>query len=82
MINLDELKKKIEELKLKKDKIQFELNKEKKINDNLIKKNKERNNIINKLKNIYLKDTDNQPNEEIEIDDLSEINILLKRSIK
>ena len=82
LINLDELKKKIEELKLKKDKIQFELNKEKKINDNLIKKNKERNNIINKLKNIYLKDTDNRPNEEIEIDDLSEINILLKRSIK
>ena len=82
LINLDELKKKIEELKLKKDKIQFELNKEKKINEDLIKKNKERNNIINKLKNIYLKDTDNRPNEEIEIDDLSEINILLKRSIK
>ena len=82
LINLDELKKKIKDLKLKKEKIQFALNKEKKINEDLIKKNKERNNIINKLKNIYLKDTDNQPNEEIEIDDLSEINILLKRSIK
>ena len=82
LINLDELKKKIKDLKLKKEKIQFELNKEKKINEDLIKKNKERNNIINKLKNIYLKDTDNRPNEEIEIDDLSEINILLKRSIK
>ena len=38
LINLDELKKKIKDLKLKKEKIQFALNKEKKINEDLIKK--------------------------------------------
>ena len=70
---INELKNKIEELKSKKDKILFKLNKERKINEDLIKTNKEKKNIINKLKNIYFKDFDNKQNEEIEIDDLSGI---------
>ena len=77
---INELKNKIEELKSKKDKILFKLNKERKINEDLIKTNKEKQNIINKLKNIYFKDFDNKQNEEIEIDDLSGINILLNNS--
>ena len=74
------LKNKIEELKSKKDKILFKLNKERKINEDLMKTNKEKKNLINKLKNIYFKDFDNKQNEEIEIDDLSGINILLNNS--
>ena len=70
---INELKNKIEELKSKKDKILFKLNKERKINEDLIKTKKEKKNIINKLKNIYFKDFDNKQNEEIEIDDLSGI---------
>ena len=77
---INELKNKIEELKSKKDKILFKLNKERKINEDLMKTNKEKKNIINKLKNIYFKDFDNKQNEEIEIDDLSGINILLNNS--
>jgi hypothetical protein len=77
---INELKNKIEELKSKKDKILFKLNKEKKINEDLMKTNKEKKNIINKLKNIYFKDFDNKQNDEIEIDDLSGINILLNNS--
>ena len=77
---INELKNKIEELKSKKDKILFKLNKERKINEDLIKTNKEKQNIINKLKNIYFKDFDNKQNDEIEIDDLSGINILLNNS--
>ena len=77
---INELKNKIEELKSKKDKILFKLNKERKINEDLIKTNKEKKNIINKLKNIYFKDFDNKQNDEIEIDDLSGINILLNNS--
>ena len=70
---INELKNKIEELKSKKDKILFKLNKERKINEDLMKTNKEKKNIINKLKNIYFKDFDNKQNDEIEIDDLSGI---------
>ena len=77
---INELKNKIEVLKSKKDKILFKLNKERKINEDLMKTNKEKKNIINKLKNIYFKDFDNKQNEEIEIDDLSGINILLNNS--
>ena len=77
---INELKNKIEELKSKKDKILFKLNKEKKINEDLMKTNKEKKNLINKLKNIYFKDFDNKQNDEIEIDDLSGINILLNNS--
>ena len=77
---INELKNKIEELKSKKDKILFKLNKERKINEDFIKTNKEKKIIINKLKNIYFKDFDNKQNGEIEMDDLSGINILLNNS--
>ncbi len=77
---INELKNKIEVLKSKKDKILFKLNKERKINEDLMKTNKEKKNLINKLKNIYFKDFDNKQNDEIEIDDLSGINILLNNS--
>ena len=48
----EELKKKIEELKMKKEKIIFEYNNAKKTNDELMRKNEENKKKINKLKNI------------------------------
>lgn len=48
----EELKKKIEELKMKKEKILFKLNKAKKTNEELMAKNDENKKIINKIKNI------------------------------
>ena len=75
-LEIVDLKKKIEELKLKKENLLFKLNKEKKINEDLIKKNKDKTKILNKLKNICLNANDDI--EENEIDDLNEINILFK----
>ena len=68
-LEIVDLKKKIEELKLKKEKLLFKLNKEKKINEDLIKKNKDKTKILNKLKNICLNANDDI--EENEIDDLN-----------
>ena len=70
-IEIIDLKKKIEELKLKKENLLFKLNKEKKINEDLIKKNNDKTKIINKFKNICFNENDDM--EEIEIDDLNEI---------
>ena len=70
-LEIVDLKKKIEELKLKKENLLFKLNKEKKINEDLIKKNKDKTKILNKLKNICLNEDDDI--EENEIDDLNEI---------
>ena len=70
-IEIIDLKKKIEELKLKKENLLFKLNKEKKINEDLIKKNNDKTKIINKFKNICFNENDDM--EEIEIDDLTEI---------
>ena len=75
-LEIVDLKKKIDELKLKKENLLFKLNKEKKINEDLIKKNKDKTKILNKLKNICLNANDDI--EENEIDDLNEINILFK----
>ena len=75
-IEIIDLKKKIEELKLKKENLLFKLNKEKKINEDLIKKNNDKTKIINKFKNICFNENDDM--EEIEIDDLNEINFLFK----
>ena len=75
-IEIIDLKKKIEELKLKKENLLFKLNKEKKINEDLIKKNNDKTKIINKFKNICFNENDDM--EEIEIDDLNEINSLFK----
>ena len=57
-IEIVDLKKKIEELKFKKENLLFKLNKEKKINEDLIKKNSDKTIIINKLKNICLSEND------------------------
>ena len=70
-LEIVDLKKKIDELKLKKENLLFKLNKEKKINEDLIKKNKDKTKILNKLKNICLNANDDI--EENEIDDLNEI---------
>ena len=70
-IEIIDLKKKIEELKLKKENLLFKLNKEKKIYEDLIKKNNDKTKIINKFKNICFNENDDM--EEIEIDDLNEI---------
>ena len=70
-LEIVDLKKKIDELKLKKENLLFKLNKEKKINEDLIKKNKDKTKILNKLKNICLNEDDDI--EENEIDDLNEI---------
>ena len=74
----EDIKKKIDELKLKKEKILFKLNKEKKINEDLIRRNNDKNKIINKLKNICLNrndffNTKNQEgdNEDNEIDNIN-----------
>ena len=75
-IEIIDLKKKIEELKLKKENLLFKLNKEKKINEDLIIKNNDKTKIINKFKNICFNENDDM--EEIEIDDLNEINFLFK----
>ena len=75
-LEIVDLKKKIDELKLKKENLLFKLNKEKKINEDLIKKNKDKTKILNKLKNICLNANDDI--EENEIDVLNEINILFK----
>ena len=53
-LEIEELKKKIEELKLKKENLLYKMNSEKKINDELIDKNNNKIKIINRLKNIYL----------------------------
>jgi len=66
-----DLKKKIEELKLKKENLLFKLNKEKKINEDLIRRNNDKIKIINKIKTIYLNKDDDI--EENEINDLNEL---------
>ena len=48
----ESLKKAIEELKIKKEKILFEVNNAKKTNENLVSENEKKNNMINKLKAI------------------------------
>jgi hypothetical protein len=74
----EDIKKKIDELKLKKENILFKLNKEKKINEDLIRRNNDKNKIINTLKNICLNGNDffdpkNQEgdNEDNEIDNIN-----------
>ena len=70
-IKIVDLKKKIEELKLKKENLLFKLNKEKKINEDLIRRNNDKIKIINKIKTIYLNKGDDI--EENEINDLNEL---------
>ena len=73
-LEIDELKKKIEELKLKKENLLYKMNSEKKINDELIDKNNNKMKIINRLKNICLNENNVEDNEEDEIDNLNDLN--------
>ena len=73
-LEIDELKKKIKDLKLKKENLLYKMNKEKKINDELIDKNNNKMKIINRLKNIYLNENNVEDNEEDEIDNLNDLN--------
>ena len=70
-IKIVDLKKKIEELKLKKENLLFKLNQEKKINEDLIRRNNDKIKIINKIKTIYLNKDDDI--EENEINNLNEL---------
>ena len=72
-LEIDELKKKIKDLKLKKENLLYKMNKEKKINDELIDKNNNKMKIINRLKNIYLNENNVEDNEEDEIDNLNDL---------
>ena len=73
-LEIDELKKKIKELKLKKENLLYKMNKEKKINDELIDKNNYKMKIINGLKNICLNENNVEDNQEDEIDNLNDLN--------
>jgi hypothetical protein len=59
----EELKKKIEELKMKKEKLIFEYNNAKKTNEELKTKNDENAKIINKIKNIFNSKKGDEDNE-------------------
>jgi hypothetical protein len=59
----EELKKKIEELKMKKEKLIFEYNNAKKTNEELKTKNDENAKIINKIKNIFNSKKEDEDNE-------------------
>ena len=76
-LEIDELKKKIKDLKLKKENLLYKMNSEKKINDELIDKNNNKMKIINRLKNIYLNENNVEDNEEDEIDNLNDLNKFL-----
>ena len=52
-LDIDDLKNKIEELKIKKENILFKLNREKKLNEDIINKNKENNGILTKFQNLF-----------------------------
>ena len=71
-LEIDELKKKIKDLKLKKENLLYKMNKEKKINDELIDKNNNKMKIINGLKNICLNENNVEDNQEDEIDNLND----------
>ena len=73
-LEIDELKKKIKDLKLKKENLLYKMNKEKKINDELIDKNNNKMKIINGLKNICLNENNVEDNQEDEIDNLNDLN--------
>ena len=76
-LEIDELKKKIEELKLKKENLLYQMNKEKKINEELIDKNNKKMKVINRLKNICLIENNDEDDEIDVIDDLNELNIFM-----
>ena len=77
----EELKKKIQELKIKRENILFKINKEKKTNEVLTSKNEEKKKIINNLKKINQNNKENEEDNdenENENEDLDIINKFLK----
>ena len=76
----EELKKKIQELKMRKENLLFKLNNARKTNQELNNKNEENKNILNKLKNMSkIKEIENDNNEnENDNDDLEAVNNFLK----
>ena len=79
----EELKKKIQELKMRKENLLFKLNNAKKTNEELNYKNEEKKKILNKLNNLCkikeIEDDNNEiDNNEIDNNDLEEVNNFLK----
>jgi len=80
----EELKKKIQELKLKRENILFKINKEKKTDEDLTSKNEQKKKIINNLKKISQNnkenEDDNDNDNDNENEDLDIINKFLKNA--
>jgi len=76
----EELKKKIQELKIKRENILFKINKEKKTNEDLTSKNEQKRKIINNLKNISQNNKENEFDNDNENEDLDNVNKFLKNT--
>ena len=76
----EELKKKIQELKIKRENILFKINKEKKTNEDLSSKNEQKRKIINNLKNISQNNKENEFDNDNENEDLDNVNKFLKNT--
>ena len=76
----EELKKKIQELKIKRENILFKINKEKKTNEDLTSKNEQKRKIINNLKNISQNNKENEFDNDNENEDLDNLNKFLKNT--
>ena len=74
----EELKKKIQELKIKRENILFKINKEKKTNEDLTSKNEQKKKIINNLKKLSQNNKENKQNNDNENEDLDIVNKFLK----
>jgi hypothetical protein len=74
----EELKKKIQELKIKRENIVFKINKEKKTNEDLTSKNEQKKKIINNLKKLSQNNKENKQNNDNENEDLDIVNKFLK----
>ena len=76
----EELKKKIQELKIKRENILFKINKEKKTIEDLTSKNEQKKKIIKNLKKINQNYKENEDNDENENEDLDIVNTFLKNA--
>ena len=74
------MKKKIQELKIKREHILFKINKEKKTIEDLTSKNEQKKKIINNLKKINQNYKENEDNDENENEDLDIVNTFLKNA--
>ena len=74
----EQLKKKIQELKIKRENILFKINKEKKTNEDLTSKNEQKKKIINNLKELSQNNKEIKQNNDNENEDLDIVNKFLK----